>query len=182
MIKFDKFRADSIFQYESRNCLVSEQFFKDLIKDNRSFCVLIASNKDQMISCIESVSDRKFYSLLVQSGSNIVNGLVFVQKNNERDTEFKESINKVLQANRDVGVIYRGHTELKVLKEMKSEVYGVEKENYDFFNINISRILNKSSKILGIEIPIDESVVKTYKSIGFLVPSSLLVEDARSLK
>lgn len=184
MIKFDKFLSDSAFDFsENRKSVISEDIYKKIIKENRSFAIILSKSRNDLICMMENITNRKFYSVILNGKSGIHNGIILVQKNQERESDFKNSINEIYEkTNKNVGIIYRGTNSLKIIKEYLLEVYGIEKQNLQFFDDNASRILGCDTKIVGIEIPLDETLIKKYRSLGYLIPSTIISENNVSWK
>jgi len=184
MIKFDKFLSDSAFDFsENRKSVISEDIYKKIVKENRSFAIILSKTRSDLISMMENINNRKFYSVILKGKSGIHNGIILVQKNQERESDFKNNINEIYEkTNKNVGIIYRSTNSLKVIKEYLLEVYGIEKQNLEFFDVNASRILGCDTKIIGIEIPLDESLIKKYRSLGYLIPSAIISENNISWK
>lgn len=158
---------------KNKPCIVDIKLFENIIQGLNNFAIIITESNNFETIRNNFKNTQRFYPLIVKTSENYHSYLIFEQKMDELEEDFKERINKLYENYYEkCSVIYINSSKVKILHEFN--LIEMEKSlNLDFFEKQISTLINENVKILGIEIPTEKNLIEHYRKNNFIVPNLL---------
>ena len=164
---------------KDKPCIVDIKLFENMIQGNNNFAIVIIESNNFHNLKNNLKNSQRFYPLIIQSTENYHSYLVFEQKMDESEEDFKFRINKLYENfHEQCSVVYVNSDKIKVLHELNLLEFD-KKYTVDFFEKQISEIIKENITILGIEIPTEKNLIEHYRKNNYIVPH-LLYENNTS--
>lgn len=174
MLNFRNFtKLDEVFKYASRKkCIISESAFSRVLSTPKQIALIASTDSRIYTKVMNQLKEHQRCFPIVcylRERQQIQPCILVCQKPDETGEQFKTRLNELYDIDVEhLAIIYRQADTTKVLFENAMVEFGKDPTITEYNKI-LSSIYREDTYILGIEVPLTESLATEYRKNNYIV-------------